>query len=506
MMLFDSLDEGWQPSEIPTALLGGLALAATDLVEHKTSIHVVAFVRDNMFRSLAYFDPDFSRHIEWADLRLRWDEGSLFHFTAERIRAAFSLDVENDARVWARFAQRGLEGRDGFEKCLRHTLYRPRDVLVLLNKAYIIANQSGRNQIIDDDVTTVSTMISNDRLADLFKEYDVVLPGLRLFAEVFHGTKATWRYVEVLALLSQALDEQSYTAEDASDFAVLGTGNEIFMALYSVGFLGVQKDGTQTYVFCHDGASSDILSVLPDASVAVHPCYWRALDISDIAPEIDILTRVHDEYEPVKGKELRDRRMQRLGQVIEEFPQLLEGQEHASAFEDWVLRAIKIVFAGSLSNIALHPNADAVQRRDIIATNNAQSGFWRRVYEDYSARQVIFEVKNYSNLSITDVRQALSYSGKEYDRIVFLVYRSENEGVSEKERSWLLEMYNQHNLVVFLLPARILLRFVSKYRGHKRADYWEDALAKRLDTHLRSYLNIKSAHIPRKKPKKAKVT
>src|SRR5262249_58934481 len=69
-----------------------------------------------MFRALAYFDSDFSRHIEGADLRLRWDEGSLFHFTAEQIRVALNLDVENDARVWGRFAQRGLEGRVGFEQ------------------------------------------------------------------------------------------------------------------------------------------------------------------------------------------------------------------------------------------------------------------------------------------------------------------------------------------------------------------------------------------------------
>jgi hypothetical protein len=58
----------------------------------------------------------------------------------------------------------------------------------------------------------------------------------------------------VLGLLNKALDEQSYAVEDTSDFAVLGTDNEIFMALYSVGSLGVQWDGTGPYIFCHDGA------------------------------------------------------------------------------------------------------------------------------------------------------------------------------------------------------------------------------------------------------------
>jgi hypothetical protein len=121
------------------------------------------------------------------------------------------------------------------------------------------------------------------------------------------------------------------------------------MALYSVGFLGVQRDGTNAYIFCHDGAASDIMHVSPDASVAVHPCYWHALDISDTAPDIDMLTQVYNEYEPVKGVELRDRRMQRLGQVIEEFRRLREGEEDALAFEEWVLRAIRIVCTGSLS-------------------------------------------------------------------------------------------------------------------------------------------------------------
>jgi hypothetical protein len=183
-------------------------------------------------------------------------------------------------------------------------------------------------------------------------------------------------------------------------------------------------------------------------------------------------------------------------------PRLCEGEEDASAFEEWVLRAIRILFAGFLSNVTLHPNGDAVQRRDIVATNNAESGFWRRVYEDYRARQVIFEVKNYANLSIDDIRQALSYSGKEYGQIVFLVYRGENEGASDKERSWLLEMYTRHNLVVFLIPALILARFLSKYRARKRVEYWQPVLDRRLDTHLRSYLSLRSPRTAKKKNRK----
>ena len=492
VLLFDSLDEGWQPSQIPTALLGGLVLTSSDLVDRHTEIHAVAFVRDNMFRALAYFDSDFSRHVEGADLRLHWDEASLLPMVTRRIRLALNLDAENDVRVWNRFARRGLEGREGFAKCLQNTLYRPRDVLVLLNKAYFVAAQSGREHIIDTDIASASRMISIERLEDLLKEYNAVLPGLRLFAEVFRGTKTTWKYGDILSLLNNSLSHESYVQEEASDFATLGSAAEIFLALYGVGFLGVKREVSQPYAFCHDGARADLANVPTNAEVAVHPCYWRGLDLSEGTESIELITNVYDEYAPVKSNELRDKRMILLGQTVEELPRIASGEKNAADFEDWSLRAVKIVFAGSLSNVALHPNGAAVQRRDIIATNSATEGFWRRIYEDYKSRQVVFEIKNYSELTLEDIRQSFSYSGREYGQIVFLLYRGENEGISEQERAWLQEMYGQHQFLPFFLPARVLQRFISKYRGKARPDYWQAVMEKRLDTHLRRWVNTKS--------------
>jgi hypothetical protein len=54
----------------------------------------------------------------------------------------------------------------------------------------------------------------------------------------------------------------------------------------------------------------------------------------------------------------------------------------------------------------LHPNKAGVQRRDVVATNVGESPFWRRIYQDYGTRQVIFEVKNYEALTADDFRQA----------------------------------------------------------------------------------------------------
>lgn len=70
IVLFDGLDDGWLPEPIPTAVLGGLALASADLVDSHSGIYPLIFIRDNIFRALAQMDGDFTRHIEGHTLRL----------------------------------------------------------------------------------------------------------------------------------------------------------------------------------------------------------------------------------------------------------------------------------------------------------------------------------------------------------------------------------------------------------------------------------------------------
>jgi len=72
----------------------------------------------------------------------------------------------------------------------------------------------------------------------------------------------------------------------------------------------------------------------------------------------------------------------------------------------------------------MKPNKAAVQRRDIVATNMGESGFWRRIYEDYACRQVIFEIKNFQSLKADNFRQALSYTTEEYGKFAIIVNRS----------------------------------------------------------------------------------
>lgn len=187
----DGLDEGWSPTEAATAALGGLAAAVADFDEAQSGLHGTLFIRDNMFRALAHFDPDYSRHVEGSALRLHWDEASLFDLVTRRLKIVLGTPgTENAERIWNEFVGEDLQGRNGFDRCLRHTLYRPRDILVLINKAHVLAQRRGDSKLSWTVVEIAAKEISHDRIEDLIKEYDKVLPGIRSFVGVFEGRPA----------------------------------------------------------------------------------------------------------------------------------------------------------------------------------------------------------------------------------------------------------------------------------------------------------------------------
>lgn len=210
VVLLDRLDEGWTAEPTATGVLGGLTVAAVELAEAFCPIHVLAFVKDNMFRALAHYDQDFSRNIEDASLRLKWTEESLFLLITARIRVALNIEDQKDVRIWDRLAQNELKGRNGFREVLKHTLYRPRDLLNLLNTAYQNARSSSREHLILSDIDDAALTISRTRLDDLIKEYKEVLPGTIDFTQAFRGSHSPMLYAQALASLEEAVRRVSF--------------------------------------------------------------------------------------------------------------------------------------------------------------------------------------------------------------------------------------------------------------------------------------------------------
>jgi hypothetical protein len=235
----------------------------------------------------------------------------------------------------------------------------------------------------------------------------------------------------------------------------------------------------------------------------VHPCYWIALNLEHrMQLNVKDFEEIHDDYRIKVTSETPEIRQKQLGQFIATLGTISEGESGASEFENWSLEAVRILFATGIVNTELHPNRNSTQRRDVVGRNTGNTETWRRILEDYHARQVVFEVKNYSrDLGADEYRQMLSYLCGEHGRIGFIINRSTDSNLEkDRELQWVREIYHEHDhRVVVKLPAKLLASWISKLRNPQKHDAPDAGLAAILDTYERMYLRLGGTTRPKKK-------
>jgi hypothetical protein len=491
------LDEGFEPDTLGIGILAGFVQCTVDLNQQIPGIQTYAFVRDNIFKAIANHDPDYSRNIEGRFLRIHWDENQLFDMVCARLKIAFNIAPENNRKIWNRCTDGELQEKAGFEKCLQLTLYRPRDLLSLLNDAFYIAKKQNRETLILKDIEGTAKEISITRLDDLFKEYAAILPGLRNLLHAFRGGIPEFTYSEILERLKTVFDDQTLDSPVRQELEILGGPAEGMKMLYSIGFLGIKDSTSGSFIFCHDGRNPS-KDFTPQDKILIHPCYWMGLTVSRNHLNADESAEIHDEYEVEVYSEAPQIRSKRIGQILAKLDAIPTGAEHAKDYEDWCLRAVRIAFSGHLRNIELHPNQTAPQRRDIVASNLSDKGVWRRALEDYQSRQVIFEIKNKLGIEPDDFRQMRSYLHDEYGKIGFIITRDKKWDLfAGPELEFCREMYNKHRVVIIKLTGTFLYSLLSKLRSPNRHDPCEAAMNKLIDTYVRLYFSgakIAKAH------------
>lgn len=488
----DKLDEGYSPDNLGVAIVDGFVQAVIDIKSRlNEKVVAFAFIRDNIYRAIAKLDPDFTRNIEGQTLRLHWDEYNLFNLVCNRMRVAFGIKVENNIRVWNQFAVRELKGKEGFRIALKLTLYRPRDILVLLNQAFLHANSQDRKEIILDDIDITAKSISINRLNDLHKEYEIIFPALEEFTTTFHNRSPEMSVEKALGIVSSTLANESLSKEKQQDIFLFENASQVIHRLYSVGFIGIFNEKSSSYVFCHDGKDPDRDFKL-ETKLLLHPCYWLALSTTQSELKLDEAEDIHDEYDIEVSSVSVEQRNQRIGSLLQELSDIPEGKDGANEFEAWCLKSLKIIFAGTLNNVEMHPNKNGLQQRDIVATNMGDSTLWKRIYEDYDSRQIIFEVKNFRELKAREYRQVNSYLSNDYGRLAFIITRDTTNNLNKhRELQWAKELYNEHKKIVIKLSSNFIEKHLSKVRSPKKHDAVEKELNNLLDTYIRNYFNNK---------------
>lgn len=330
------------------------------------------------------------------------------------------------------------------------------------------------------------------RLRDLELEYAGILPGVTTLLDSFERGPAAFSYGDVLESLEDTLNDHRFISDAASDFAILDDPRTAFEVLYSVGFLGVVEADGRAY-FCHDGAPQGVPDPALNGMVLVHPAYWRALELQADEAAEGFANDIRDEYQYDGTPRLvSDIRLKRLGALVTDLGEISPGRAGATEFEDWVARALRILFSYSLEDIQARSAPDTVDRRDIVAFNAANSTFWKMLKNDWGCRQVVFELKNYSELKPADFRQAAAYGGGEYGRLTFIVFRSDRDHLVKKERKRVAQMYLTSGHLNVLIPTLFIRKFLERTYARKRDDYVERSMKKWFNTVVRRYAQIQS--------------
>ncbi len=489
--LIDGLDEGYAPDVLGTALVDGLLQATIDLRTRISCVKPVVFLRDNILRAVQQNDQDYSKHIEPTVLRMHWDVESLFAFATRRFRIAFGLAPEANRKIWDACVSTEMGGVAGFKRCLQHTLYRPRDLLALLNDSIFLSarRHPTRMRLVRHDIQEAARRISISRLDDLKKEYGDILAGLPAYTAAFGGGPPSIAAKDAHDLLSTTLAQGSKQTEVQQEFDILSGPVDILKGLYSVGFIGVRDAGSGSYVFCHDGRAPS-QDIGESGRILVHPCYWMALNVEDDpGSEACDAQEIYDEYDIRIASETPEIRKSRIRHILARLDDVPEGGEGSAAFEDWCADAIRICFAKGLRNVQLRPNRTARLRRDIVATNLAEDGAWRRIREDYGTRQVIFEVKNVGQLKSADYQQMLSYLGGDYGRVGFFVTRLGTIELRKgRDVEWVRDMYSQHDVLPVKITAEFLKKQLRRLESPQKHDAVDNSIHSILDSYARLYV------------------
>ncbi len=492
-ILIDRLDEGHENDAIGIGIVSGAVTAISEINKKYDDVRPLLFLRDNINRAIALHDPDYSRNIEGELLRIHWDTHQLLNLVGKRLNSAFNLNMEQSQRIWDRCTANELKGIEGFRRCLQFTLYRPRDLLSLLNQSFYNAARENRDTIILSDIEKTAKNISVIRLEDLRKEYRAIFPLVEVATQQFANLSPELSYAQATDVLSD-LGRHATVKENVEatrDWTIL-QADGVLRVLYSVGFLGIHDASSGTFIFCHDGRNPD-KDFLATDRMLIHPCYWIGLNLTKSALAPEEAEVINDEYEIKVTSITPEIRASKIGKMMAEIGSIPEGIDGASEFEDWCLSALKTIFAGHLTNIEPKPNGSAVQRRDIVGTNLSKTPVWARIWEDYQTRQVIFEAKNFKNIGRDEYRQMSTYLVDKYGSLGFIITRDEDDSLrAGSELDWVREINSTQKKLIIRLSYRFLHRMLGKLRNPEKHDAVDKALNGILDTYERRYLSIQS--------------
>jgi hypothetical protein len=428
-ILIDAIDESWDGSELAVIYLAAMMHACLEINSQNEGLRVLMFLRENIFERVRIMDTEFAR-LETCVVGLDWSEEQLLETVERRLNSRLTSKFQLGGQTWDLF----FEGRENSRKAVfDYCQNRPRDVLTYCALALESAQAHKREQIALEDLYDARRRFSDSRLKDLGDEYQENYPQVGIVLSRFYGLGRRWTLSGIGEFLRRLLDDNEVITVCSSWIYKYSSPEQFVRLLYDIGFFGLaipRRDGEPRVSYRSLGPRSTTPPPIDSKiDIAVHPSYWDGLDLLDVlvtefgeSNDFGRLGVVND-FPGALNLEQYQNSLDQLNIALKE---VATGREQAAAFESLVGQVLELCFFRVLYNVEPQSrDVSGTVRRDWIASNRAETGFWEMVRHRHGASQVIFECKNYEDLDADDFHQMKYYMNEHAGKFIILVFRGE---------------------------------------------------------------------------------
>lgn len=264
-LLVDKVDEIWNNDSWSDTMVISLLKAVKEINESFPSVNCVVFLRQDIYELLNFHDRDKFRGDE---VQLSWTDDKLEELILTRANASMGISI-SVRDFWTRIFPPYVYDEPSSKYILDRTLKRPRDVIQICNLCRDNANIYNHDKIEIEDVIQATEVYSNWKLNDLIVEWKINYPFLNDLLIIFTNNS----YVVPRNRFDKLFNNmKSAMASRYSDLANLLTEDSVLNILYSIGFLGIERNGSTNYYYDNPHSVE-----IRDKLFVVHPAFRNAL-------------------------------------------------------------------------------------------------------------------------------------------------------------------------------------------------------------------------------------
>jgi hypothetical protein len=186
-VIIDQLDENWLHGEIEeySKILVNLILCAQNInhsANYKGNLKVIVFLRADIYETLRFNDKN--KVYQDSAVEIKWDYDSLDEMLAERIEkyAPASAGLDLSARSASIFEKKTVRhGATPLKHMLRRSFYRPRDLIVYLNKVREIHRPVASELYTSKDLYAAEKNVSSSMYDELIDEWAAQNPNFESY-------------------------------------------------------------------------------------------------------------------------------------------------------------------------------------------------------------------------------------------------------------------------------------------------------------------------------------